>query len=175
MNKKGFTLVEILAAITILGILSLMAIAGYTRYIDYSKNKSYKHMAKSASTAAEEYIMDHPGDAVKTKKVNSSNGKKYVISNSGADGVLFETLIEEGYLSGASDPDNKGHDCKGRVTIGIIDGSSQGALDQYMYVVDQCCINYSAKYTYTIEVNASGETTTLEEVSKTNIKCDNNH
>ena len=54
MNRKGFTLVEILATITLLGILTVMGIVGYTRYVDYAKNKSYKFMAKSIATAAEE-------------------------------------------------------------------------------------------------------------------------
>ena len=66
MNKKGFTLIEILAAVTILGILSVLAIGWYTNYLEYSKKNSYKTMAKSISTAAEEDVMDNPGAATKT-------------------------------------------------------------------------------------------------------------
>ena len=41
MNKKGFTLVEILTAIVILGILSTLAIVGVTGVINSSKEKYY--------------------------------------------------------------------------------------------------------------------------------------
>ena len=64
LNSRGFTLVEILAAVAILSILTVLAIAGYTRYIDYSKRESYETMAHSISVAAEEYVMDFPGEAV---------------------------------------------------------------------------------------------------------------
>ncbi len=167
MNNKGFTLVEILAAVVILGILSTMAIAGYTRYIDYSKNKSYKHMAKSAMTAAEEYLMDNPSIAVATKIVDTPNGKRYEIADPNANGVLFSTLIEEGYLNGASDPDSKGNDCQGRVIIGLIEATSKAALDQYMYVIDQSCVNHNARYIYTVEVDETGNVKTVEEVEQT--------
>lgn len=167
MNQKGFTLVEILAAVTILGILTTMAIAGYTRYIDYAKQKSYKVMAKSASTAAEDYIMDNPGAAVATKTVNTASGKKYVIKNNNAPYITFDSLIEEGYLNGAQDPDSKGNDCKGKVTIGLVEGLTEGALDQYIYVVDECCMNNKVRYTYTIEIdNETGESKSIEEVNR---------
>lgn len=173
MNRKGFTLVEILATITLLGILTVMGIVGYTRYVDYAKNKSYKFMAKSIATAAEEYIMDTPSASVPTKTEDTGTGKKYVLKNDNSPSIDLETLIEEGYINGAADPDNKGHNCKGKVTIGLVEGESNGSLDQYIYVVDECCVNYKARYTYTFEIdNTTGKAKTIEEVSKNNISCE---
>lgn len=153
MNKKGFTLIEILAAVTILGILSVLAVAWYTNYLDYSKQKSYDAMAKSVATAAEEYLMDNPTVAKETIAKDTPNGKKYILKNSTEEGIDIKDLIKQGYLNSAIDPDNKGKECTGKVTIGLIKGETKGALDQYMYVVDECCTNHKARYTYTIEVD----------------------
>lgn len=41
MNKKGFTLIEVLAAIVILGIISTIAVSSTTNLIKKQKEKSY--------------------------------------------------------------------------------------------------------------------------------------
>ena len=40
MKSKGFTMVELLATITILGIISLLAIGGYMRYQYQAQEKA---------------------------------------------------------------------------------------------------------------------------------------
>ena len=150
MNNKGFTLVEILAAVTILAILTGLAIAGYTKYIDYAKNKAYTNLAKSASIAAEEFIMDNPGAAVETEEIEENGTIRYVIKDEDAYGVSFSELIDEGYLSGAADPNNKGSDCRGTVKIGLIESQEEGGLDQYIYEVDECCSTHYGRYKYLV-------------------------
>ena len=44
MNNKGFTLVEILATIAILGILSGIVIGGVQKYIEKSRQQAYDTM-----------------------------------------------------------------------------------------------------------------------------------
>ncbi|MBP5678749.1 MAG: prepilin-type N-terminal cleavage/methylation domain-containing protein [Bacilli bacterium] len=170
MNQKGFTMVEILATITILSILMVMAIAGYTSYADYARNRAYKVLASSAATAAEEYVMDHPGAAVETKlKTESSTVQTYIIKETTAPGITFETLVNEGYLGNANDPSNKGSSCKGRVTIGLVKGEGKGALDQFIYVVDECCSGFKNRYSFTFQriKKTEGGVTTYDTVSKT--------
>ena len=41
MNKKGFTLIEILAVVIIIGIISLIAIPSVTKYIEESRKSAY--------------------------------------------------------------------------------------------------------------------------------------
>ena len=152
MNNKGFTLVEIMAVVAILGVVALLAIGGYTRYAEFARNESYKNLAKSAATAAEEFVMDNPGAAVETK-LDPATGdtQTYVIKDADAPSISFKTLIDEGYLTGAADPGSTGTQCNGQVTIGLIKGDTKGAIDQYMFVVDSCCIAHETRYTYTYQ------------------------
>ena len=52
-NKKGFTLVELLAAIVILGILSVFALPTITRMFESSRNKMYVSDAKKLISLVE--------------------------------------------------------------------------------------------------------------------------
>ena len=47
MNKKGFTMIELLAAIVVMGILSVLAITGVTRLIEKSKDEKKEDYAHS--------------------------------------------------------------------------------------------------------------------------------
>ncbi|MBR4693346.1 MAG: prepilin-type N-terminal cleavage/methylation domain-containing protein [Bacilli bacterium] len=168
MNKKGFTLIEILAAVTILGILSVLAIGWYTNYLEYSKKNSYKTMAKSISTAAEEYVMDNPGAATKTFGEEKEDGSiEYYIDPAYANPIYITDLIEKGYLNGAQDPDNKGTNCKGSVRIGLIDFDDKNALDEYIYEVDISCANRNGRYLYTFKNTPDGKNKSVEEANIT--------
>lgn len=52
MNKKGFTLIEILAVIIILGILMVIAIPSVTKYIESSRKSAYVKTIKSIVASA---------------------------------------------------------------------------------------------------------------------------
>jgi general secretion pathway protein G len=62
MNKKAFTLVELLAIITIMGLLAVIAVVGVTDYINKSYNVSYNTLVDSIESATELYVADHSGD-----------------------------------------------------------------------------------------------------------------
>ena len=53
--NKGFTLVELLATIVIVGILSIMAIAGISGLINKSRIESEKQYKRALKMAAESY------------------------------------------------------------------------------------------------------------------------
>ena len=95
MNKRGFSLVELLAAIAILAILSSIAITASYRYQQKAKKQAYDTLVASAKEAAEEYAMEHPS----------------------ATTVNFDTLVKEGYLENAIDPAAKDKNCTGTVKI----------------------------------------------------------
>ena len=123
-NNKGFTLVEILAAVAILGILSGIAIAAYSRYIAKSRNEALKVLADSSAEAAEEYFMDHLGETE----------------------VTFAKLVDDQYLESARDPLDNSKNCKGKVEVNTT--TSSGKLDVSSYKVTMCCIDNNYTYTY---------------------------
>ena len=51
-RKKGFTIIELLSAIIILGIILIIAIPAVTRYLDDSRSSSYVSTAKNIMSAA---------------------------------------------------------------------------------------------------------------------------
>ena len=124
-NNKGFSLIELLGAITILGIITTFAIITYSRYIEQSRKKSYKIMRESAISATEEYLLDHP---------TSSNVS-----------VTFKELVDGEYLENADDPSDTSTDCKGKVTV-IENDATDSALAYNDYEVVICCANYYHTY-----------------------------
>ena len=126
MNNKGFTFVEILAVIVLIGILSSIAIIGVSRYRENAKNKDYEALAKSSYSAMEEYMMKHP-----YKKE-----------------VSLETLENGSFLSNRKDPGTKTTDCSGSVEVKMVTEGKNGSMDENNYIVYLCCTNYKKKYTY---------------------------
>ena len=59
LNNKGFSLVEILAAIAILAILMMVATQSYNTYKKQARQQAYDTMAKSTTIAATNYLMEN--------------------------------------------------------------------------------------------------------------------
>ena len=95
-NKKGFTLLELLAVIIILGILMTIAYMGISQYIRQTNDALYEDYEKNISTGATNYLIDHTGSIPDT-------GKTYRIDAS--------KLICEGYIESLEDPKVDGATC----------------------------------------------------------------
>ncbi|MBR1414146.1 MAG: prepilin-type N-terminal cleavage/methylation domain-containing protein [Bacilli bacterium] len=87
MNKKGFTLVEILAVIVIIALLSVLAIAGATGISNRIKKKNYDTKVETLKTAALDYAESYYNE----------------IKNSGEKCVSIEDLIVGGYIKADND------------------------------------------------------------------------
>ena len=62
INKKGFTLVELLAVIVIIALLSSIAALSYTAFVNSTKDRVYKTYEATMKSAAEMYLIDNPGE-----------------------------------------------------------------------------------------------------------------
>ena len=123
-KQRGFSLVELLAVIAILGILSGIGITAYSRYQDKARQKAYDTLVESSISAAESYIMDHPG----TTDVN------------------FDTLVNKDYLENSKDAYDKANDCVGTVRITPDVNTEDDQLVKNKFLVDICCANGNYQY-----------------------------
>ena len=60
-NQKGFTLIELMIVIAIIGILAAIAIPQFTGYKAKGYNAASKSDLKTAYTVAQAYFIDNPG------------------------------------------------------------------------------------------------------------------
>ena len=81
--KKAFTLVELLAVIIIIGLISLIVVPKVINIIADSKNKAYNNQVDRIEKAANLYVTENPYD------VTFTGGKAY---------VTLSNLIDNGYL-----------------------------------------------------------------------------
>lgn len=58
-NKKGFTLVELLAVVAILGIVSVIAIGAYNGISNRSKQKAYDSKVSQIETSAAKWAREN--------------------------------------------------------------------------------------------------------------------
>ena len=124
-NEKGFSLVELLGVILILGILICLAIMAYGRYSTKAKHQSYDTMAKSVTSSVEEYMMD----------------------NGAVSQLEISELVKGNYLKQTEDPGQKGKTCDGNVKI-IHEEGDGSTLNENSYKVRLCCHNYKMEYSF---------------------------
>ena len=58
-NKKGFTLIEILAAVTILGVLSIVAVVSVNKIIQKAKQNHYITAEDNLEMAGQSYVQQN--------------------------------------------------------------------------------------------------------------------
>jgi prepilin-type N-terminal cleavage/methylation domain-containing protein len=98
--KKGFTLVELLAVIVILGVVLVLAIPNIKNAIETSYEKTYEFNLENLKSAAKDYFTD------KGLRINST--EKRVIN--------ITQMVEENYIKVIKDP-NTNDVCEGYVAI----------------------------------------------------------
>lgn len=130
-NNKGFTLIEILAAVVLIGILSGVAITGVNRYLEKTRQQAYEAIEETLYGAAQNYIID----------------RGVLVSTSGLT-LQSADLISKGYIKKLEDPGkNDGSQCTGYVKV-TRTAKTGSALDEYKYEVHVQCAAYVNTKTY---------------------------
>lgn len=83
MNKRGLTLIELLAAVTILGIISVIAVISISEMIKQANIEECNAVVTSLKNATKEYVSD----------------KRYVENMSSLQNIDVVSLINGGYFS----------------------------------------------------------------------------
>lgn len=106
MNKKGFTFIELLAVISLIAVILLIAIPSI-RYADRKfHEKAYKTKIELIKTAAQEY-----GDDFKEVILYSNGGSTYTDPSTGAIypsvNITVRDLLSNGYITKDNDLDKE--------------------------------------------------------------------
>lgn len=82
--KKGFTLVELLVVIVILGLIAMVVYPAIVKVINDSKESAYETQEKIIIKAAKEWAVEHPSELPSDESTTGS--------------VCLTTLLQEGYI-----------------------------------------------------------------------------
>lgn len=91
MNRKGFTLIEVVLVIALIGILSLIIIPNIQDTVDNGKIKAYNSLITSVRSAADLFISDNRYTDI---GIDCSNNREKSTAC-----LPLNTLIDGGYLS----------------------------------------------------------------------------
>lgn len=131
-KNKGFSLVELLATITIIGILTSVAIVGVSKYTSKAKDDSFKYLQEAIFNASEEYVMDHKWNLVLPSKPI----------------IEIYTLYDEGYIENIKSPYDKDEDCTGKVEVTKDDGNNTN-VSRMKYQLNITCSDKTSKEEFT--------------------------
>lgn len=140
MNKKGFTLIEILAVIIIIGIVATIGIAAVTSNIDRSRNSSFSTLARNYAESArsmrgEDRLPHDPKD-----------GEAVLIRVDALDGVTIENnedfstaygklLLDYSYVAIVNDGYNY------KYYVSILDDTNHGIIDvEYSSITEKSVV-----------------------------------
>lgn len=128
MEKKGFTLVEVLAVITILGVIALITTISVIRIVNDSREKLYDKQIGTYEEQAKKWSVDNASLLEKDKTKSCC--------------VTIDTLYKDGYLeeTDLKNPRNPDKKISGGVTITYNEN-----YQQFIYKYDNNCNNSCSK------------------------------
>ncbi len=142
MNKKGFTLMELLAVIVVLAIVSMITIPIITDTVNDSKKEAFKDTALGILNTAKQTYLDYAGQ---TMRVNMSD---YIIW---LDGTETTTKM----IYNGSSPKN-----------GYVEIKADGSVTLIIYEGQYCAYKVSNLKNVDVKTIKSESECTFEELQK---------
>ena len=128
INRQGFTLIEIITTVIILGVIMTVAVIAVNRYIERAKDSTYNSYVNNIEVAAENHMIDCVSGKSDCDIPESGYSKK----------IPLDSLIEAGYSEKLKDPNKEGAFCSGYVLV-----ENQGAsIPDLKYKGCLKCSNY---------------------------------
>ena len=115
-KNKGFTFIEVLAVIVLLGVISTIAIMAVSKYIIKGRKAVYSNYEKNLEVAAGSYL---------TSNVNEMPRENNSVL------LSSDTLIGQHLIDDMPDPVEKGKMCSGYVTVKNKKGTYSGTDNDY--------------------------------------------
>ena len=105
LNNKGFTLVEVLAVVVILGILSAITIPTVSTIISKNQEDNLKNLEKTIKSAAKMYISDNRYNILLTSDACDANNERDIDKIDTNDlnpnsKLPIKILVDTGYIKG---------------------------------------------------------------------------
>jgi type IV pilus assembly protein PilA len=108
-SKKGFTLVEIMIVVVIIGLLAAMAIPAFQKVRQNSQDKTIINNLRQLNAAAQQYFLEHGVTSVTTTQlVGTDSTEKYIKSIQAVRQETYDSPITatQTQLGLASDDNN---------------------------------------------------------------------
>jgi len=93
-SKKGFTLVEIMIVVVIIGLLAAMAIPAFQKVRETSQEKAITNNLRQLASAADQYFLEHGVTTITSAELVGTDS--YVKSIDAVAGENYPTNITQG-------------------------------------------------------------------------------
>lgn len=144
-NNKGFTLIEIIGVVIILGIVTGIGAIAVQGYIHETKTKTYESYKQGLKGASEDLLID----------CMNNNEEGCEVPQKGRDLRLgYQELVEKGYSKRLKDPEGEGYCDKSYV---IASNESENGVE-LKYKVCLYCSKYKSTESGCREVDTSDKT-----------------
>lgn len=138
INKKAFTLIELLAVLVILSILLGIAVPAYYSYVQKSQKGAYQAAEESLTTAA----MDAMLDCVNNRGKSFCTNKRLPQSDNEYLKMTLGDLIKGSYMDPIHDPKNRSNYCNEQSSYAYVLKNPESAKGGYTYYACLVCGSY---------------------------------
>lgn len=129
MNKKGFTLIELMIVVAIIAILAMIAVPMYQRYIERSRNSAAQNLLQQLALA-------QIGRNVDDNRPTDDTYDNFIVSTDGVGGI--NKLMAYGFRPDPNvaftivEPNNQGY----TIAHGFVACAAHRAMGSYVHIYD---------------------------------------